>query len=252
MGSSKCFQVRWFQHHKSLAQNKHQNKFLQSDFNKCRELLGNDDFLEFHILEVMPDSSKEQRLLAEERWIQVHFDKGQQCYNLCSRAISREGNLSKDPRETARKCSETQKRLWSEPIERQKRIEGKDGQRRKNMGLASKQVWEELSEAAKQKKISNLLSVRGWPKGSKHKEDSKQSMRKTRKEKYPFDSPEYQRLVDFGLRNAKTAKLVDPNGVIHEITNISAFCRKMGFRKQSVLELTNGKRDNYKGWKMLS
>lgn len=34
---------------------------MQVDFNKTKELLGHDDFLEFHVLEVMEKSTKEER-----------------------------------------------------------------------------------------------------------------------------------------------------------------------------------------------
>lgn len=105
VGSSKCFQVRWLQHYKSLLVNKHSNKFLQSDFDKCKGELGHDDFLEFHIIQNMPMSTREERLKAEEDWIKIHFDGGNQCYNLCDKAISREGSISKNPEETKRKQS---------------------------------------------------------------------------------------------------------------------------------------------------
>jgi group I intron endonuclease len=53
----------------------------------------------------MPESTREERLDVEDRWIKIHFDKGKQCYNLCDRAISREGSGSKNPQETSRKIS---------------------------------------------------------------------------------------------------------------------------------------------------
>jgi group I intron endonuclease len=91
VGSCKEFKNRWTNgHFKSLLRNKHHNKFLQADFNKCKKLLEHDDFLEFHVIEHMPNSTKEQRLEVEEKWLKVHFDNGKICYNLTDRAISRE------------------------------------------------------------------------------------------------------------------------------------------------------------------
>lgn len=110
-GSCKCFQVRWHQHLKHLEKNRHSNKFLQADFNKC----GTISFV-FEIVEVMENSTKEERLLREENgYLKTYFDNGKQCYNLCDRAISREGHSAKDPKETKRKISENSKKLWSDP-----------------------------------------------------------------------------------------------------------------------------------------
>jgi len=98
IGSAKLFKVRWNQHSSSLRNQKHQNKFLQADFNKC----GEDAFL-FEVIEVTEDKSKEERLMIEEGYINQYYDKGNNCYNLCDRAISREGNPSKDPEATRNK-----------------------------------------------------------------------------------------------------------------------------------------------------
>jgi len=114
VGSCKRFRTRWKDGHVgSLLRNKHQNRFLQADFNKCKEILGNDDFLEFHVLEVMPESTREARLEAEEKWLKLAFDKGNQCYNLCNRAISREGHVSNTLEETSKLCSLASKRRWA-------------------------------------------------------------------------------------------------------------------------------------------
>jgi group I intron endonuclease len=58
VGQAQCFKVRWRQHISSLTNNKHQNRFLQADFNQC----GMGAF-EFHVLEIMPNSTKEERNL---------------------------------------------------------------------------------------------------------------------------------------------------------------------------------------------
>lgn len=92
VGSTVEFKNRWtVGHYKSLLKEKHSNKFLQADFLKCRELLGHDDFLEFHVLEHIPNSTREERLQVEEKWLKIHFDGGKNCYNLTDKAISREG-----------------------------------------------------------------------------------------------------------------------------------------------------------------
>lgn len=121
IGSTKRFDKRWKDGHvRSLLNNKHQNKFLQADFNKCKQELGHDDFLEFHVLKEMPRTVREERLIEEEKWIKIHFDHGKQCYNLTDRAISREGFQSKDPEETKRKQSEASKKNWQKKEYREK------------------------------------------------------------------------------------------------------------------------------------
>lgn len=103
-----------------MINGRHQNRFLQADFNKCREELGTDDFLEFHVVEVMENSTKEERNTQEEELLTQWFDGGKQCYNLTDRAVSREGCPSKNPQETFRKLSETNRKRMEDPAAREK------------------------------------------------------------------------------------------------------------------------------------
>ena len=89
-------------HYKSLLKNKHHNKFLQADFNKCKQELGHDNFLEFHILENMPGSTREQRLKRENFWLSMHHDDHKNCYNL-SKFANSAISFSKNPEETRKK-----------------------------------------------------------------------------------------------------------------------------------------------------
>lgn len=97
IGQAKEFKARWNGHRRSLLSGKHQNRFLQADFNKCREELGHDNFLEFHVLELLPSSTKEVRNQREEVWLAQWFDGGKQCYNLTPHALSREGAKDRSP-----------------------------------------------------------------------------------------------------------------------------------------------------------
>lgn len=126
IGSSHEFKTRWHNGHvSSLLKNKHQNKFLQADFNKCKEALGGtDDFLEFHVIQLMEGSTKEKRKLAEQVWIDKYFDNGKLCYNLKKKAsVSRAEVPSKNPEETRQKHSKTSKELWANPVFREKLLE---------------------------------------------------------------------------------------------------------------------------------
>ena len=115
VGSARRFKERWSQHSFSLRNQKHQNKFLQADFNKY----GEEAFV-FEVMEVTDGKTKEERLTIEEGYIKQHYDNGKSCYNLCSRAISREGYPSKDPEKTRQKQSEAQKKRYENPEIRQR------------------------------------------------------------------------------------------------------------------------------------
>lgn len=116
IGQAKEFKNRWKGHASSLRAGKHQNKFLQNDFNKCKEELGNDDFLVFDVLEVMEGSTKKERSDREELEIAKYFDKCKTCYNIKEKAGDTERSCySKTPEETSRKQSERMKELWQDP-----------------------------------------------------------------------------------------------------------------------------------------
>ena len=69
IGQSMRIKKRWQDHKKVLSSEKKTNKFLLADYKKCKELLGHDDFLEFHIIEVLDGVSRAERLQKEEYWI---------------------------------------------------------------------------------------------------------------------------------------------------------------------------------------
>lgn len=118
VGSAKEFKRRWSQHASSLRNQKHQNKFLQADFNKC----GEEAFV-FEVLEVTEGKTKEERLLLEEQYIQKYYDSGTNCYNLCDRAISRDGCKDKDPERTKQRKREAGLRNMEDSEFRRKSIE---------------------------------------------------------------------------------------------------------------------------------
>lgn len=117
IGSSKEFKRRWTQHAYSLKTQRHNNKFLQADFNKC----GEDAFV-FDVIEVTDGKTKEQRLLLEEIYIHQYYDKGKTCYNLSTKAVSPEGCGLKNAEETRKKHSESSKRFWAEASQEQKKL----------------------------------------------------------------------------------------------------------------------------------
>lgn len=97
-GSAQCFKKRWAGHVNALKANRHSNKFLQADWNKC----GESDFV-FEVIESIT-GSKEERLDAEQKLLTYHWDNCNLCYNISKWAIScQDRHFSKNPEETRRK-----------------------------------------------------------------------------------------------------------------------------------------------------
>jgi len=76
IGSAKLFKTRYNHHIVSLRKGTHHNKFMQRDFNKC----GEDSFI-FEVIEVVVGDSRFDRLLIEQKYIDIHYDNGKSCYN---------------------------------------------------------------------------------------------------------------------------------------------------------------------------
>lgn len=257
IGQCKLFKVRWNQHRSSLLNNKHQNKFLLNDFNKCKEELGHDDFLEFHVLEVMENSTKEERNKREEEWIAQHWDKQDLCYNFKQKIAGKERSVfSNTPEETKKLLSQAQKRLWQNPEERQKRIEGRDGKRREKIGKASSEMWASMTEEQRQE-ISQQrvqLSQESWTDteirqkrlNGIHANSWKVSA--AQKEKVASDPVYHARLVAQGLASAKTYQMIDPQGHMVTIHNMSKFCRENSLVKSHMIAVSKGKLKSHKGW----
>lgn len=229
IGSAKEFKRRWSQHAASLKANKHQNKFLQADFVKC----GEQAFL-FEVLEVV-EGTREERLAKEEVYLKQWFDNGKQCYNLCDRAISREGKLSKTPEETFTKCSDIQKKLWKDPVERQKRIEGKDGCRRNKIGEASKQAWTKLS-LEERKALSEKrkeLTAQQW-------KDPEIRARRL----------EGMKTSNKSGRAPKRYILISPSGERVEFVGMVKFCKQNNLDAKSIWKVFKGIFKQHKGWKL--
>lgn len=85
IGSAAEFKNRWRGHANSLIASKHQNQFLQNDFNKC----GSEAFV-FEVIEVI-EGNKEARLVKEQKHLDEFYDNQKQCYNLQAKTHSSRG-----------------------------------------------------------------------------------------------------------------------------------------------------------------
>lgn len=269
VGSTKQFFKRWKDGHiSSLFKAKHQNKFLQADFNKCKELLGHDDFLEFHILKDMPESTREERLLEEEKWLKVHFDNGKQCYNLSDRAFSREGFTDKKQRKT--RCDKGTgksgyikkgRKFGLVPWNKGK-IDCYSEETLTKMKLAH--LGKKLSDEHKQKiSVSNF--GRSVSKETRQKishavfgkNNGNFGKQMTQKCRMALLKANTNRNMTQKTRNAVRASrekvynvvLCDPFGIEHgPIVDLSKFCQQRGLERSLICKVIEGRRSHHKGW----
>ena len=107
IGSAQRFKERWKNHFHSLRNGKHQNKRLQYSYNKWAGDLAHDNFIEFHIIELMLDASKEERLEREAFWIAQAVDiyGRENVYNMRLDPKQENKEWSKFPTNTKEKMS---------------------------------------------------------------------------------------------------------------------------------------------------
>lgn len=120
VGSAKRFKSRWADHAKSLKNGLHQNKHLLHSF----QYYGEDAFV-FEIIEVMENSTKEQRFLQEEKYIQAFLDQGIELYNNQLKPSKEPKNrscFSLSPEETYKLMSKRMTEMWNNPEEKKKRL----------------------------------------------------------------------------------------------------------------------------------
>lgn len=139
VGQTHCFKDRWRDHVKNLRESRHQNRFLQADWNLC----GSEAF-EFHVLEVLPNSTKSERNAREDHWLEIHWDKQQNCYNFHKKSESLPRScFSKNPEETRKFISQRSKEAWADPESRTRRMkthtspEFREKQRVKRLEIAA-------------------------------------------------------------------------------------------------------------------
>lgn len=258
IGQASQFKERWFAHKSGLLTGKRQNQFLLNDFRKCFKLLGHDDFLEFHVLEALPKSTKAERNIREEFYIKQYYDKQDKCYNFKQKSDAMPRSVfSKEPDITKKLLSQKSKAMWADPKHRAKlkKIHS-DPEWIKNQSEKQKKVSQDPnngnSGAAHRKKYSNpkereKLSKKlkeAWVRddGSRRKKASKRA-----KEIYEANKEKIAK-ARLKAKAKYYGKVVSPEGNVFEIYNAQAFIREHAF-SQMFYELLNGKYESYKGWK---
>jgi len=249
IGSAKRFKERWKQHSYSLRKQKHSNRFLQADFNKC----GEEAFV-FEVIEVTEGKTKDERLLIEEGYIKQYFDKGDNCYNLCDKAISREGASSTTPEETKAKISAASKEAWKT-----------EGYREAHIA----RLTERWNKPEEKEKLSNQLKVRWQEEGRKEKfsaQISEQWADPDKRAKFMASrsTPEYaarfrkkchtpEAIKKTAESNTKKHGLIiSPTGEVFEVIGLKVFCETHRLPKtalENIHHVLNGLIPSYYGWR---
>jgi len=236
IGSAKEFKRRCKDHIKQLRINRHSNKFLQHDFNKCGE-----DAFEFRVIEVVPNSTKEQRFEVEQKYLNEVFDKQEHCYNINPNTTQLERSVfSKNPEATKEKLRQKSKALWQDPVYVEKRVASlrklnENPEYRKKLSVAQQKSWDENKEAR----------------------TTKSSM--TMKQKF-IDNPEFAAKSKANLipNKAKPDEeyslkpaLITPDGeVLDNIRNAKKFARDHDLDTSGIYKVLKGQLKSYKGYSL--
>jgi hypothetical protein len=207
------------------------NHFFLNDYNKCKAELGHDDFLEFHVLDVMEGSTKEERNKREEEWIEKFYDKQQNCYNLKQKVESASRSYwSSNPTETSKKISAKTKgrKTWNKGLKYSD--EYKQKLRISHLGKIS-------SETTKLKISAALKNGKAPWFGKKLSEEHKLKLSESHK------SQDNSNLK-------KEVFLVGPDGTEHRVIGISKFIKEQHLSSGRMFKLLKGELMEYQGWRV--
>lgn len=212
---------------RKLVTGKCHNKYLQNDYDKCKEKLKHDDFIVISILEVLPDNfTKAQRVYREKCWIWTYFENGKTIYNF---KLKEEGNdkscFSHTPEESKIRISQGVKKFWEGLNE--------DGKEQILSGL--KNFY--LNETKEEKEI-RLKKLSG--------------IRKEKMEDFEYAQKVYDILklgVEANIKTYSNLKIQSPSGeIITEIANLSEFCKINKLNIRNMRTVIENKRRMCQGW----
>jgi group I intron endonuclease len=262
IGSAKGFKQRYSQHVGSLLKGTHHNKFLQGDFNKC----GSDAF-EFHVIEVV-NGVKEERIIAEQRHVDLHYDDQKLCYNLQkTRMPSVEGYKQKE-KQRLRKSQILKERWKSNPEFRETMLKANTGRPMPksvraalleslvgNKHMLGKKLSEETKE--KQRIYAKKRGMSEKTREAQRKAVAGRKLTDEHKMKISFGNkgriPSEKQIHATSQANSKTYDviLVSPEGTKHgPIHNLRKFCLCYGILDSKIRCVMKGTRNQHKGWKL--
>lgn len=285
VGSCKRFKTRFSDHINSLNKNKHRNKFLQNDWNKC----GREAFV-FEVVEVTNGTTEERRQI-EQQYIDKYFDNKVLCYNMRKNVVENDPScFSKDPEETKRKRSASLKgrKLSPESIEKIRianigRVRSEETRKKISETSKGREPWHKgktnVYSEEQIKAISDSVK-RLWDnkdyrnktiekmKGAKRSKDTIDKMSKRMKgENHPmFGKKHKQESIEkikknrkgkmLGLKHPNVKKyenirLLSPDNVLYtEIHCLADFCRLHNLRTTSLCAVLKKRKKSTKGWRL--
>lgn len=269
-GSCLRFKSRYRSHANALMSNKHGNRFLQADYNKCQS----ENFI-FEVVEIV-NGDKATRLAREQEYIDKYFDNGIQCYNLRKKAYdTREGkkntNVS-DPLTDGRcqphtaehksKQSNSLKEIWSQTEYRELSKQNALKQwstHSANITVTNKNTGEKvlitgsvrqfcLDKGLSYKAFNQLVkgkikSSGGWFLGESEPEyvSQKGQVRK------PLSKEHKEKIA--GNKYVGTKLVNDKNMEIILSFNVKQQCNELGLSYSTLLKVLNGKCKSVCGYK---
>lgn len=289
IGSCKRFKQRASEHHGDLRTNRHSNKFLQNDWNKCDE-----NCFEFIVVEVL-EKSEEERRAKEQTLLDQSYDNQKNCYNIAktTEAIPRRV-FSNDPDITKKVLSEKSKAMWKNPATRKKILKRKneamktseykkalkeglerawdDNERREKTSKRLKEEHasgsrEQFVEVLKENQKKGRKTFKERMKADtefkkKYQEHGKTKVAKIQ-ERYKkdanfrkkMDAHSRKNITDYNESRELTKKptFVGPNGKVYDnIYNLAEFARNNGLDLSCAYKLVNGKLKKHRGWKLFT
>jgi group I intron endonuclease len=238
IGSSINLEKRRYDHFNDLKNNRHDNQFIQNDYNKCKP--------ENFVFEIILETDCLDLLLDfEQSYLDEYWDGKINCYNIskCAEAPMRGLKCSEEHKQNisdankGRKLSEEHKQKLS------------NARKSKKLGPQSKETKQRKSAANKGKKRSEEIKQRmsDAQKGKKLSEETKQKMSDIRRGKKLSEEHKQK------TREAKprtTFTVVSPEGEIITFTGAREFCRIHNLHCGQFCEMLKGKYKQHKEWKL--
>jgi len=208
---------RWAGHKNSLNRGVHSNGFFQADYSKCLSALGHDNFLEFHVIETLPDSTQKERNAQELYWLHEYAKHGYELYNI---DLECDGIYIKSE-ETKEKISKANSgRILSD--EHKAKISA-NAKSNPNYGLKGKHH----SEATKKQISEGRLGANHWHYGKK----------------FPAEWTDK-------LKSTYQIRLISPDGEVYDrVAGLTDFAQKHGLSLAGLGFLLSGQRKTHKGWR---
>ena len=276
IGSSNNMEIRWIKHKRLLMIGRHENKHLRNYMNKVKKeknISENtlNEIFHFGCIEYEDDLVK--RFALEQEYLTLLFDGGKMCYNHQKIANPQYNYTPSDPESTKKKksialktrCNDEEyrkrlsiraetmwsnpeyrtkktnilKKMWADPIFKAKKTAIRNSpEYKKNMSIAIKKTWE--NEEYRKKVIASMNS----PESKK---------KKCKNAKIARNHPETKRkLTESQIKNGQVKPffLINNIGILFYVESITQWSRKHKLNALGIAQLKDGKRAQYKGYKL--